>query len=126
MIDMPKKRTPVRKTTKKTIKKKKRTSNKIEDKLVHNMVELQKLHVNLIEKFDGLAEQVSSLLALFEASARSFAKSPHLEVAGKDKEFLDKIDKLLEQNKVLAKGLTLMEGKLREKMYGSHSKNPGF
>jgi len=40
-------------------------------------------------------------------------------MASKDHEFLQKIDKLLEQNKVLAKGLTLMEQKLRERMYGS-------
>ena len=119
---MPKKRKIVRKTT----KRKTTTSNKIEDKLIQNIVELQKLHVNLIEKFNGLTEQISTLLALFETSAKSFAKSPHIEMAGKDKEFLDKIDKLLEQNKVLAKGMTLMEGKLRERMYGSKPRNPGF
>jgi hypothetical protein len=32
---------------------------------------------------------------------------------------LDKIDKLLEQNKTIAKGLSLMEGKIKERVYGS-------
>ena len=51
-------------------------------------------------------------------SARTFAKNPELGIAQKDKDFLDKIDKLLEQNKTIAKGLTLMESKMREKVYG--------
>ncbi|NCO11367.1 hypothetical protein CO038_01620 [Candidatus Pacearchaeota archaeon CG_4_9_14_0_2_um_filter_39_13] len=111
---MSKKRASEDKSAKKSSK-----TEKLENKLVENMVELQKLHVNLIEKFDGLAEQVTHLLALFETSAKTFAKSPAIEMASKDHEFLQKIDKLLEQNKVLAKGLTLMEQKLRERMYGS-------
>ncbi|OIO81053.1 hypothetical protein AUJ84_01785 [Candidatus Pacearchaeota archaeon CG1_02_32_132] len=99
---------------------KKNVSGKIEDKLVQNMVELQKLHVNLAERFDKLTDQVGNLLALFENSARTFAKNPGLDMVSKDQEFLQKIDRLLEQNKVLAKGLTLMESKLRERMYGTH------
>ena len=51
-------------------------------------------------------------------SARSFAKQPQIQITEKDKEFLEKIDKLLEQNKTIAKGLTLMEQKMRERLYG--------
>ncbi len=116
---MPKKRTTKRKTTKTTSK----SSNKIEDKLIHNLIELQKLHVDLTEKFDKLSDQIGSLLVLFESSAKTFAKSPGIEMATKDHEFLTKIDRLLEQNKVLAKGLTLMEQKLRHRMYGQHPDN---
>jgi len=116
---MPKKRTKSNST------KKKGRPTKIEDKLVHNMVELQKLHVDLVEKFDKLSDQIAGLLALFETTARTFANTPNLKVAERDKEFLEKINKLLEQNKVLAKGLTLMEEKLRTKMYGSHHENLG-
>lgn len=91
----------------------------VEHKLVENLIELQKIHTNLAEKLDKLSSQLSGLLALFEMSAKSFAKQPHLQTAEKDKEFLDKIDKLLDQNKTIAKGLTLMEEKMREKIYGS-------
>lgn len=109
---------------------KKKSSSKsqgrsIEAQLVSNMIELQKVHVSMAEKFEKLSEQISSLLALFEMSARSFAKNPQLQVGQKDSEFLDKIDKLLEQNKTIAKGLTLMEAKLREKMYGTSETEPG-
>jgi len=93
-------------------------SEKLEDHILQNLVELQKVHVNLANKFESLSNQISNLLALFEMSARTFAKQPTLQISEKDKEFLEKIDKLLEQNKTIAKGLTLMEQKMREKLYG--------
>lgn len=101
---------------------KKRKINKgndsgIEDKLVENLVSLQKVHIDLAEKFDKLSKEISSLLALFEIAARSFSKHPATKVAETDKEFLEKIDKLLEQNKTIAKGLALMEDQMRKKMY---------
>ena len=89
----------------------------IERELIRNLVELQKVHTDLAEKFDKLSREISQLLALFETAARSFAKSTPLGEHEKDRDFLDKIDRLLEQNKVLAKGLTLMEERLRERMY---------
>lgn len=115
---MPKKR--VKKISKKISKKRtiSRKENQIEDKIIQNLVDLQKVHIKFAEKFDNLADQISKLLALFEMSAKSFASQPHMQQTEKDKEFLDKIDKLLDQNKVLAKGLTLVESKLREKLYG--------
>ena len=91
----------------------------IENELLRNFVNIQKVHVDLAEKFDALAKQISSLLALFEVTAKRFATQAPLGEYEKDKEFLDKIDKLLDQNKTLAKGLTLMEERLRERVYGS-------
>ncbi len=76
------------------------------------------MHTNLAEKFESLSNQISSLLALFEITAKSFVRQPEMQSNEKDKEFLDKIDKLLEQNKTIAKGMTLMEQKMREKLYG--------
>lgn len=97
----------------------------IEHEVLKNLVEIQKVHVDLAEKFDNLAKQISSLLALFEVTAKRFATQVPLGEYEKDKEFLDKIDKLLDQNKTLAKGLTLMEERLRERVYGgSFSQQP--
>lgn len=104
------------KTTKKTRRK---SPDKLTKSITENLVELQKVHTNLAEKFDNLSNQISSLLQLFESAARSFAEHPAIKSAEKDKEFLDKIDKLLDQNKTIAKGLTLMEGKIKERMYGN-------
>lgn len=87
--------------------------------LVENLIALQKINVSLTEKFDKLASEISQLLSLFETAARNFAKNAPIGEYEKDKEFLEKIDKLLDQNKTLAKGLTLVEERLRERMYGS-------
>jgi len=92
--------------------------NPVEKKLIENMVQLQKVHTDLAEKFDKLSKQLSVLLNLFEMAARSFATHPAVRASEKDKEFLDKVDRLLDQNKVIAKGLTLVEERTREKIYG--------
>lgn len=93
----------------------------LEEQTIQNLIELQKIHVNMVEKFDKLTIQIEGLLALFESAARNFAKQPSMQNTEKDKEFLDKIDKLLDQNKILAKGLTMMEEKMRERVYGTPS-----
>src|SRR3990167_4261338 len=91
----------------------------LERTLIENIVELQKVHTDLAEKFDKLAKEISSLLALFEVTARSFTKQNPLGEYEKDKEFLEKIDRLLDQNKTIAKGLTLMEDRMRARIYGA-------
>lgn len=95
----------------------------IEVNLAKNIIELQKIHTNLIEKFDNLANQVSKLLELFESTAKSFTEHPEMKVSEKDKDFLEKIDKLLEQNKTIAKGLTMVEERTREKI-ATENPNP--
>lgn len=114
-----KKKKSVKKTSakKSTVGKK---AEKLNDILIENFVGLQKAMTNLTVKFDSLADQISKLLQLFEISAKSFAEklstgAPQIE---KDKEFLDKLNALLEQNKVIARGLTLMEDKMKERVYG--------
>ncbi len=111
------------KTASNEIKEPKKSSlenfENLQAKILENLVQLQKVHTDLAEKFDSLSKQISSLLSLFEMTARSFSQNPANQVLEKDKEFLDKIDKLLDQNKTIARGLTLMEEKLREKVYGA-------
>jgi hypothetical protein len=108
----------------KVIVKAKPTSRKneqINQMLIENFVSLQKVMTNMTVKFDMLANNMSKLLNLFEMSARSFMSSPSIAEAEKDKEFLDKLNSLLDQNKTIAKGLTLMEEKFRERVYGGVS-----
>lgn len=112
---------------KKTETPKKTTSSKeeLEKTLMENFVGLQRVLTNLAVKFDALSDQISKLLQLFEISAKSLAEKQPLEpVMERDKGFLKKLDTLLDQNKTIAKGLTLMEGKLRERIYG-HAFNMG-
>lgn len=93
--------------------------HQIEEKILENLVALQKVHADLAEKFGRLSEQMTGLLNLFENAARSFAQHPANQVGEKDKDFLEKIDKLLDQNKTIAKGLTLMEERIRGRVYGA-------
>lgn len=112
---------PKKRTSRKTHRTTHSRTHGLETEIVKNLVELQKVHTNLAEKFDKLATEISQLLTLFEVTAKTFTKNAPLGEQEKDKEFLEKIDKLLEQNKILAKGLSLMEERLRERMYGSGS-----
>lgn len=86
----------------------------LERQVAVNLVELQKAYVNLAEKFDSLAKQISALLGLFEATARSFAEHP--PQGEKDAELVAKINTLIEQNRLISKGLVLIE----EKLSGTH------
>ena len=108
----------------KTSNKKKALNKKeIEQILIDNFTNLQKVLTNLSIKFDELSTNMAKLLQLFEISAKSFAekysdKKPE-EVVNKsqqtDKEYLNKLDSLLDQNKTIAKGIMLMEERIRKR-----------
>lgn len=97
--------------------------SEIERKIIENLVSLQKIHTNLIERFDKLSDQISALLNLFEVAAKSFTKQPAFEV-NKDREFSEKIDMLLEQNKTLARGISMMEERIRNYEQSKPEENP--
>ncbi|MEK6889042.1 MAG: hypothetical protein AABW80_02945 [Nanoarchaeota archaeon] len=101
------------------------SDHKIEETIIHNLVQLQKINADLAEKFDKMHKELVVLLNLFETAAKKFAEMPSNQTTQKDKDFLEKVDKLLEQNKTIAKGLTLVEERMREKVYGSpqHQQN---
>lgn len=88
----------------------------LEMKLIENFVSLQKVMVNLSEKFDGLSENISKLLELFELSATALAKKDINFTKPMDEEkIMGKLNNILEQNKIIARGMALMsEGKGQE------------
>ncbi len=89
--------------------KKKMTAREREELLIENFVGLQHAMTNMSIKFGSLADNIEQLLRIFEEAAKGFASGER----GGDKDMLKKIDSLLDQNKTIAKGLVLMEGKLR-------------
>jgi hypothetical protein len=113
-LNMPKK--SVKKITRKKTQKRTSTKSDINKKILENFVELQKVNTELAIKIDKLTHNISDLLELFENAAKSFSSHPAVRDSEKDKEFLNKIDKLLDQNKTIARGLTLMEEKVRERI----------
>jgi hypothetical protein len=113
------KKKPKTKTVTKTVLPKKievSLENNVEKILVENFVSLQKVMTNLSLKFDNLTGQISKLLELFELSAKSLAeKDFELEKSNKDnKKVIEKIEGILEQNRTIARGLTLMNEKMEE------------
>ena len=100
----------------------KKTYGDIEEKLIENFISLQKVMVNLSVKFDGLSNQISKLLQLFEISAKALAEKDFNQEKqmGYTKNVSDKVTNLFEQNKVIARGLTL----LHEKMFGEEIPSP--
>lgn len=113
---MSKKKSVKKKTSKKSVSKIRKSKSSarrkkdihVEKVLVENFVALQKVMANLSTKFDNLSGQISKLLELFEISAKTLVQKD-FELGGKDsKKMLEKIDNLLEQNKVIARGLTLL------------------
>lgn len=119
-----KKRGTKKKTTKKKVAKKTTPKiphvnvpeNKMEKILIENFVSLQKVMTNLSVKFDNLTNHISKLLDLFEISAKALAeKDVSLEKTKKDdSELIQKMDSLLDQNKTIARGLTLMHDRISE------------
>jgi len=94
---------------KKVSKPKKMTAREREELLIENFVGLQHAMTNMSIKFGSLSDNISKLLQVFEESAKNFVSGGRSD----DKDMLNKIDSLLNQNKTIAKGLVLMEGKLR-------------
>jgi hypothetical protein len=100
----------------------------LETALIDNFVNLQKVLTNLAIKFDELSTNTSKLLQLFEISARNFAEkcdSGQLnQNSGVDKDLADKINLLLDQNRVLAKGIMVIEDRIRTKNETQNSNLP--
>jgi hypothetical protein len=117
---------PKKKSSKKQTRKKRMTKTELEKTLISNFVNLQKVLTNLSIKFEDLSTNISKLLELFEISAKSFTEKytgEEIAIRGNtDKDFLEKLDKLLEQNKTISKGIMLMEEKIRER--SKYPENP--
>ena len=108
-------------------KKKSMSKVELEQALIDNFTNLQKVLTNLSIKFEDLSNNMSKLLQLFEISAKSFAEKytgkevekqvekQTKEQKESDKEYLEKLDSLLDQNKTIAKGIMLMEGRIRQR-----------
>jgi lipopolysaccharide biosynthesis regulator YciM len=81
--------------------------------ILENFISLQSVLTNLAEKIDKLTKQLSTLLNLFEKAAEKFSESQGMKEEIEEKDLLNKLDKLMEENKTIAKALTLIEEKIR-------------
>jgi len=98
--------------------KKKPSKIEVEQALIDNFINLQRVLTNLSLKFDDLSTNMSKMLQLFEISAKTFAEKYSTEepkTGDVDTELLKKLDSLLDQNKTISKGIMLMEEKIRDR-----------
>ena len=104
-----KKRASKKKTTIKKVSKK-LSSSPTNQALTQNMISLQKVLLHVSEKLNDLTVQTSKLLELFEISAKTLATKEIEKGKGNEetKKILEKIENLSEQNKIIARGLTLL------------------
>jgi len=106
---------------KESAKKKRMNKAEIEQALVDNFISLQKVLTHLSIKFDEQANKMDKLLELFEISAKSFSEkyaegySEITSINSGDAEFLKKLDSLLDQNKTIAKGIMMMEERIKNR-----------
>ncbi len=91
--------------------------------MLENFVALQRILTNLSTKMEGLTTQLTKLLDLFEISAKSLADR-EFEIEKDNKETLEKLNVLLDQNKVLARGLSLMHERIPHDQF-PHPPTPG-
>ncbi len=120
-------RKPAVKRAKKLVNKDKpqrQKKDKAEDLLLQNFVGLQKVIVDLSLKINNLSEQVSKLLNLFEISAETLVRKDFSLDKKNEEEMLKKLDLITDQNKLMAKGITLMYDKSQEKIQQNQAPVP--
>jgi len=106
---------PVKKTKKKTVAKKTLSKSTTTSKssgadkiLIENFVGLQKVMTDVAMRLDLLSNQTSQLLGLFEISAKTLAEQGGIQLNIDDKVLIEKMDKLIDQNKTIARGVSLL------------------
>ena len=107
------------------LKQKGPSQKQIQLAILENFVGMQKALTNLAIKFDSLSGNMNKMLQLIEISAISFIekqKGMKIETPEQlnleNEQLIQRLDTLMDQNKTIAKGLTLVEEKLRHKLYG--------
>ena len=70
------------------------------DSFVENSVALQKVIADAVVSITRLTREIEELISLFKESAKTVEES-------RDAEILAKLDSIAEENKTIAKGLTL-------------------
>jgi len=93
-------------------KEKRMTAKERDELLIENFVGLQHAMTNMSIKFGMLSDNMSKLLSVFEEAAKGFVVGDK----GDDKDMLVKIDSLLDQNKTIAKGLVIMEERVKTRV----------
>ncbi|MBP7708212.1 hypothetical protein KA107_00885 [Candidatus Pacearchaeota archaeon] len=96
-------------------KAKRLSAGEREELLIDNFVSLQKVMMNLSVKFENLSDNINRLLGVFEMSARDFMVNKGRTNPEKDREVINQINNLMDQNKALARSISMLDEKMKNK-----------
>lgn len=91
----------------------KKPREELQQILLENSISLQKVLTNLSISLDNLSKQTEKLLNLFEQSAKTIAEKD-FETEAMNRKISDKLDMLMNQNKTLAQGVSLVHERIQE------------
>jgi len=111
-----------RSSSKKSIKKRSdkaiesSTRGQLDKAMMQNTISLQRVLTEVSTKLTGLTEKIEDLLEVFEDSAQAIVDKGFEDLSPKQnteesKKILSKLDNLTEQNKLIARGLTIVSEK---------------
>jgi len=95
-------------------KKKRMTAREREELLIENFVGLQRAMINLSMKFENLSDNMSKLLNIFEVSARDYMVNKGRTTPEVDRDLVNRINLLLDQNKNILASVRSIEDKARK------------
>ena len=95
-------------------KKKKMSAQEREELLIENFIGLQRAMINLSMKFENLSDNISKLLNVFELSAKDYMINKGRTTPDVDRELLNRINLLLEQNKIIMGSVRSLDDKTKK------------
>ncbi|MEI7718230.1 MAG: hypothetical protein WCI72_00045 [archaeon] len=96
-------------------KKKKMTAREREELLIENFIGLQRAMINLSMKFENLSDNIAKLLNVFEVSARDYMVNKGRTSPEVDRDLVNRINMLIEQNKAIMSTVRSIEEKSKQK-----------
>ncbi len=99
--------------------KKEGKDNRIADKnidlLIENSIAMQRILASLASNLDGLSKDVRRMVEIFSEAGKSFEGRKSFGANAESRALQSKLDNLVEQNKVMANSIILLESYLRGK-----------
>jgi len=108
---------------KKTKKKGEKIKQETMDLLIENSITLQKTLIDLGGNINKLSKDIAEMLNLFKEASKAFTEGKRL-ASGGDLGLREKLDILIEQSRVIAKGLVLLESYIKERISKKEEEEP--
>lgn len=82
--------------------------------MLENLITTQKLLAKTLTELKEVNKKISELHGIFQESSKMIKEKEIVKQLEPRSQLIDKFDELMEQNRTIARGLLLLEKKLRE------------